>query len=161
MQNQWESVSWNKTGERQKGVSRSTQMNRAMRAGNVDTQKKYRGGGNMQGGTHLNTKTLDEDHDNLKHAKVSMELKKVLQQQRMAAKMSQKDLATACNVKPQIIQEYEAGKGIPNPVMLRKIERALKQKNPEFVMGTLTKAQKAKKKTGEEDSNNHGFENYY
>jgi len=29
--------------------------------------------------------------------------------------------------------------------MLRKIERALKQKNPEFVMGTLTKAQKAKK----------------
>mmetsp|Transcript_20506 Transcript_20506/g.24861 ORF Transcript_20506/g.24861 Transcript_20506/m.24861 type:complete len:122 (-) Transcript_20506:628-993(-) len=115
--NQWDSVSWNKTGEKQKGVSRTTQLNRAMRSGAVDTQKKYGGGGNAQSGTNLNTKALDEDHDNLKHAKVSVELKKSIQQERMAAQMTQKDLATACNVKPNIIQDYEAGKGMKHDII--------------------------------------------
>ena len=41
-------------------------MNRALRAGNVETTKKYGGGGNVQSGTHLNTKSLDEDMENLK-----------------------------------------------------------------------------------------------
>ena len=64
----------------------------------------------------------------------------------MKAKMSQKELATMCNVKAQQIQAYEAGKIIPQSQFLGKVERALRQKNPEFQMGTLTKAQKGKSK---------------
>jgi len=34
-------------------------------------------------------------------------------------------LAARINEKPNIIQEYETGKGIPNPVVLGKIEKIL------------------------------------
>lgn len=39
--------------------------------------------------------------------------------------MSQKQLATAINEKPQVIQQYEAGTAIPNPQILLKLDRAL------------------------------------
>jgi len=71
-----------------------------------------------------------------------MEMRKLLQQERMKAKLTQAELAQMCNVKPAIIADYENGKGIPNPIMLGKIERALRAKNPEMAFGTLTKAQK-------------------
>lgn len=31
----------------------------------------------------------------------------------------------ACNEKPQVIQEYEAGRAIPNPQVLSKMSRVL------------------------------------
>lgn len=39
--------------------------------------------------------------------------------------MAQKDLAQKVNEKPSVIQDYEAGKAIPNPQILAKLERAL------------------------------------
>lgn len=39
--------------------------------------------------------------------------------------MSQKDLATKINEKPQVIAEYESGKAVPNTALLAKMERAL------------------------------------
>lgn len=39
--------------------------------------------------------------------------------------MTQKDLATKINEKPQIITDYEAGRGLPNNVILGKIEKVL------------------------------------
>ena len=48
----------------------------------------------------------------------------------MAKKMSQKDLATAINEKPQVIGEYENGKAIPNGQIIAKIERKLGCKLP-------------------------------
>lgn len=39
--------------------------------------------------------------------------------------MSQKELATKINEKPQIITDYEAGRGIPNNIIIGKIERVL------------------------------------
>jgi ribosome-binding protein aMBF1 (putative translation factor) len=44
--------------------------------------------------------------------------------------MTQKDLGTAINEKPQIVAEYESGKAIPNPQIIAKIERALGTKLP-------------------------------
>ena len=46
-------------------------------------------------------------------------------QARTAKKMSQKDLGTKINEKPQVIQQYEGGKAVPNPQVISKIERAL------------------------------------
>lgn len=145
MNNQWETVTWNKTGQRSAGVSKNAQLNRARRAGQVTATKKYGAGGNVQKSGFLNTKRLDDDTETLSHKKVSMELRKLLQKERTKAGLSQKDLATSINMKPQIIGDYEAGRGIPNPQLLSKIERILKKKNPEFVIGTLTKAAKGKK----------------
>ena len=62
--------------------------------------------------------------------KVDKSLSKAIQQARMAKKMTQKELATKINEKPQVIGEYENGKAIPNGQIIVKIERALGCKLP-------------------------------
>jgi putative transcription factor len=76
-------------------------------------------------GTSLNTKRLDEDNENLAHERVSSDLKKNLMQARLDKKMTQAQLAQMINEKPQVIQEYESGKAIPNNQIIGKLERAL------------------------------------
>ena len=44
--------------------------------------------------------------------------------------MTQKELATKINEKPQVIGEYESGKAVPNGQIIVKIERALGCKLP-------------------------------
>ena len=51
-------------------------------------------------------------------------------QARTAKKMTQKELATAINEKPQVVAEYESGKAIPNPQIISKLERKLGTKLP-------------------------------
>lgn len=51
-------------------------------------------------------------------------------QARSAKKMTQKELATAINEKPQVVAEYESGKAIPNPQIITKLERKLGVKLP-------------------------------
>ncbi|GBG25779.1 Multiprotein-bridging factor 1 [Hondaea fermentalgiana] len=129
----WADVTWSKAPSKAS----------AARSGLLDTEKKVGAGGNTQaaaGPSHA--ARVEEDSESFANAKVSLELKKLLQQERTKAGMTQKELATACNLKANIIQDYEAGKAIPNSMLLKKIERALKQKNPAFVAGTFTKAQK-------------------
>merc|ERR1739844_443202 len=71
-----------------------------------------------------------EESEDLKHAKVDKLLSKAIMQARMAKKMTQKDLATAINEKPQVVAEYENGKAIPNGQIIVKIERKLACKLP-------------------------------
>lgn len=75
--------------------------------------------------TSLNTRKLDEETENLAHERVPTELKKSIMQARLDKKMTQAQLAQMINEKPQIIQEYESGKAIPNQQIITKLERAL------------------------------------
>lgn len=101
-------------------------VNAARRQGlPVDTQQKYGAGTNKQHVTTKNTAKLDRETDELRHEKVSLDLGKLIMQGRQAKGMSQKDLATKICEKPQIVNDYEAGRGIPNNVVLGKIERAI------------------------------------
>ena len=68
---------------------------------------------------------LDRETDQLKHQTVDKSLSKAIMQARLAKKMNQKALGTMINEKPQVIQQYEAGKAIPNPQIISKLERAL------------------------------------
>ena len=86
---------------------------------------KHGAGTNANRGANMNAKKLEEDSENLSHAKVSTELKKMIQQARLAKKMTQAQLATAINEKPAIVTEYENGKAILNNQVLGKLERAL------------------------------------
>ena len=61
----------------------------------------------------------------LPYHSVSSELKKRIMQGRLAKKMTQAQLAQAINEKPQVIQEYESGKAIPNGAILNKLMRIL------------------------------------
>ncbi|KAL6644287.1 hypothetical protein ACP70R_015895 [Stipagrostis hirtigluma subsp. patula] len=106
-------------------------VNAARRAGaEIETMKKFNAGTNKaaSSGTSLNTKRLDDDTENLalgQDERVSSDLKKNLMQARLDKKMTQAQLAQMINEKPQVIQEYESGKAIPNQQIIGKLERAL------------------------------------
>ena len=48
-----------------------------------------------------------------------------MQTARMEKQLSQKDVAQKINEKPSVLQDYEAGRAIPNPQILSKLERVL------------------------------------
>ena len=48
-----------------------------------------------------------------------------MQTARMEKQLSQKDVAQKINEKPSVLQDYEAGRAIPNPQILAKLERVL------------------------------------
>ncbi|XP_015598397.1 endothelial differentiation-related factor 1 homolog [Cephus cinctus] len=101
-------------------------VNAARRQGvAVETQVKWGGGANKQHVTTKNTAKLDRETEELKHDKVPLDLGKLIQQGRQNKGMSQKDLATKVNEKAQVINDYEAGRGIPNQMVIGKIERVL------------------------------------
>ncbi|CAL5342036.1 hypothetical protein ACSBR2_028034 [Camellia fascicularis] len=103
-------------------------VNAARRAGaDIETIKKSNAGSNKaaSSSTTLNTRKLDEETENLSHDKVPTELKKAIMQARMDKKLTQSQLAQLINEKPQVIQEYESGKAIPNQQIISKLERAL------------------------------------
>ena len=57
--------------------------------------------------------------------KVNFEVKKLIQQGRMAKKMTQADLAKAINEKATVVNDYESGRAVPSQQILAKMERIL------------------------------------
>jgi putative transcription factor len=101
----------------------------------VETNRKMNAGSNKSGahGPTKNLAKLENETEVFAHETVSSELKKQIQSARLAKKMTQAQLAQAINEKPQIINEYESGKAIPNPQILSKMSRILGvklKKNP-------------------------------
>jgi len=70
-------------------------------------------------------KFTDDDPESLHIKKVSLDLRKQIQQARTAKKMTQKDLANKLCVPVTTIQNYENGKAIPNGAFIAKIGRVL------------------------------------
>ena len=68
------------------------------------------------------------DNDDLKHDKITLELRVKIQQGRASQKWTQKDLANRCNLPITVINEIESGKAIYNPQQINKIKRILKIK---------------------------------
>ncbi|GLE01757.1 hypothetical protein PINS_up010595 [Pythium insidiosum] len=127
----WSVAGWGSKGP-QRGVSKEAVLNQARRQGNVITEQKYNAGTNKSAhsGATVNARKLEEDTDNFKHDAVDRSLSQALMKARMDKKMTQKQLATTINEKPQIVAEYESGKAIPNGQVISKLERALGVKLP-------------------------------
>merc|ERR1719410_2484837 len=70
-------------------------------------------------------KKLDENTETFRHDTVSHDFKLALQQARLAKKMSQAALATQINEKQSVVNDYEAGKAIPNGAIINKLNRNL------------------------------------
>lgn len=66
------------------------------------------------------------ENDDLKHTKITNELRTKIIQGRASQKWKQKDLAQKCNLPVSIINEIESGKAIYNPQHINKIKRILK-----------------------------------
>eukprot|EP00128_Syssomonas_multiformis_P013113 Colp12_sorted_trinity150504_noHs@977 len=127
MSDDWDSVTVLRKRPEKAAAARSEQAIRtAMRTGQgVETTKKFTAGSNKQHTIDKDTAKLDRETEELSHERVSLDVAKAMMQARLDKKMTQKDLATKINEKPQIIAEYESGKAIPNNQILGKIERAL------------------------------------
>ncbi|CAA6665630.1 unnamed protein product [Spirodela intermedia] len=116
----WEPVVLRKKAPTAAAKKDEKAVNAARRSGaEIETLKKCKA-------IHsLNTRKLDEETENLTHEKVPLELKKNIMQARMDKKFTQAQLAQLINEKPQVIQEYESGKAIPNQQIIIKLERVL------------------------------------
>eukprot|EP00879_Flechtneria_rotunda_P000544 GHRR01000650.1.p1 GENE.GHRR01000650.1~~GHRR01000650.1.p1 ORF type:complete len:144 (+),score=37.19 GHRR01000650.1:189-620(+) len=105
-------------------------VNAARRAGvGIETVKKMTAGQNKPGGVATSSGKaafkLEQETEDFHHERVSTELKKQIVQARTAKKLTQAQLGQLINEKPQIIQDYESGKAIPNPQVLSKLSRVL------------------------------------
>jgi putative transcription factor len=116
-----------------KAVPKSAhQVSMLKAAGVLSTEKRYGAGGNKSAhsGGVLSARKLEEADDVGTIVKVDKSLSKAIMQARTAKKLTQKELATAINEKPQVVAEYESGKAIPNPQIISKLERKLGVKLP-------------------------------
>ncbi|KAL9183999.1 hypothetical protein ACHAXT_002085 [Thalassiosira profunda] len=127
----WGSVNVGRASANRVSVPKSAAgVSRAKAMGLVQTERKYGAGGNASAHTaSINARKIEES-DELKLKKVDKSLSKAIQQARMAKKMTQKDLATKINEKPQVVGEYESGKAVPNGQLISKMERVLGVKLP-------------------------------
>lgn len=119
----WDQVVIRKKAPTNASLKDEAAVNAARRQGvQVETVRKA---------THATTTTgqsaakLENETEDFHHKKVSSALKTRIIQARTAKKMTQAQLAQAMNEKPQVIQEYESGKAIPNPQILSKMSRIL------------------------------------
>lgn len=100
----------------------------AIRAGaEIQTVRKFDAGSNKKqsAAPSLNTRKLDEESEPAALERVSLEVKNRIQKARLDKKLTQAQLAQLINERPQVVQEYEAGKAIPSQQVLGKMERAL------------------------------------
>lgn len=102
------------------------QINSARRQGLVLSVDKKYGTTNVKGDSEGQRLTkVDRETDIIKPKKMDPEVGKAISRVRTEKKLSQKDLATKVNEKPTVINDYEAGRAIPNQQVLGKLERAL------------------------------------
>ncbi|KAF3791834.1 Multiprotein-bridging factor 1b [Nymphaea thermarum] len=124
----WEPVVIRKKAPNAAAKKDEKAVNAARRSGaDIETVRKANAGTNKaaSSSTSLNTRKLDEETENLAHERVPFDLKKNIMQARMDKKLTQAQLAQLINEKPQVIQEYESGKAIPNQQIISKLERVL------------------------------------
>ena len=66
------------------------------------------------------------EEDDLKHKKITSELRQLIIKGRVANKLTQKELSQKCNFPVHIINDIETGKAIYNHIQINKIKRILK-----------------------------------
>ncbi|KAK6944972.1 Cro/C1-type helix-turn-helix domain [Dillenia turbinata] len=116
MTHYWEPVVLRKPKPKAQDLKNPKATNQALRAGmQVETVKKHDAGSNEKvASTAVNVWTLDEETEPAALNKVSAEVRLMIQKARLEKKMSQAELAKLINERPQVVQEYENGKAVPN-----------------------------------------------
>mmetsp|Transcript_15382 Transcript_15382/g.14745 ORF Transcript_15382/g.14745 Transcript_15382/m.14745 type:complete len:139 (+) Transcript_15382:204-620(+) len=124
----WTPVTVTKTAaQRNVGKSTAQAQSQAKVDGTLSTERRFGTSENKSAHSAVgsNLKKLEDSTESFKHTVIDKSLSKAITATRMAKKMTQTDLARAINERPQIIQEYESGKAIPNGAILSKLDKAL------------------------------------
>ncbi|TQD74668.1 hypothetical protein C1H46_039804 [Malus baccata] len=94
----------------------------------VQSIKKFDAGSNKKTTPVVSMKKLDEAAEPAALDRVSTEVRLAIQKVQLEKKMSQAELAKRINERPQVVQEYENRKAVPNQAVLAKMERVLEVK---------------------------------
>ncbi|KAI8893806.1 hypothetical protein BC833DRAFT_607137 [Globomyces pollinis-pini] len=103
-------------------------LNQAKRTGgSIVSEKKSNINTQAKGTEGSKIAKVDRNTDDgvFEVVKVAPTVSKAIADARRAKELTQKELATKINEKPQIVNEYESGKGTPNQQVLAKMERVL------------------------------------
>lgn len=121
----WEPVVLHKSKPKAQDLRNPKAVNQALRSGaEVQTIKKFDAGSNKKTAPVVSARKLDEGTEPAALEKVPTEVRQAIQKARLE-KMSQAELAKQINERPQVVQEYENGKAVPNQAVLAKMERVL------------------------------------
>ncbi|CCH41208.1 putative multi-protein-binding factor 1 [Wickerhamomyces ciferrii] len=113
-------------GPRANVARTQAEINAARRSGQVLSVDKKYGSTNTKGDNEGQRLTkIDRETDVVAPKKIDVSVGKTISKVRTEKKLSQKDLATKINEKPNVVNDYEAGRAIPNQQVLGKLERAL------------------------------------
>ncbi|CAK9147249.1 unnamed protein product [Ilex paraguariensis] len=123
----WDTVVLHKSKPKTQDLRDPKAVNQALRSGaQVQTVKKFDAGSNKRTpSTAVNARKLDEAGEPAALDRVSAEVRQAIQKARIEKKLSQAELAKQINERPQVVQEYENGKAVPNQAVLAKMERVL------------------------------------
>lgn len=128
MQQDWDSVTIiGKRPQTGKSLKSASSLNQAARSGgSIISEKKQNINANAKTeGSKIAKVDRMTDEGVFEVSKVSTSVSKAIADGRRAKELTQKELATKINEKPQIINELESGRGTPNQQTLAKIERVL------------------------------------
>jgi putative transcription factor len=126
--NDWDSVTIiSKRAQSQKTLKSKDALNQAHRTGIqiVSEKKSAINPTTKPEGSKISKVDRMTDEGLFEVSKISMSVSKAIQDGRRAKEMTQKELATKINEKPQIVGEFESGKAVPNQQVLAKMERVL------------------------------------
>lgn len=129
----WKTVTFNAGPARPAYAKDAAALKAARRTGDVLTERKANAAVTSAG---VSVHKLDNTSEAAKHASVSADLRLAIMRARTAKSMTQKALATLCNVPAAVISEYESGKvSAPNNAFISKLERVLGAKLPRVSKG--------------------------
>lgn len=120
----WNVVSWDKRGEKNKNESKKTYINNQIRQNNVISQLKNKSL-NSNKIDVPNIRKIDNEEDTFILPKVTLNISKKIAQLRCEKKLTQKEFAFKLNLPEKIIKDYENGNSIVNPNILNKMEKLL------------------------------------
>ncbi|KAG9459292.1 hypothetical protein H6P81_003800 [Aristolochia fimbriata] len=122
----WEPVVLHKSKLKSSDLRDPKAVSQALRAGaSVVTTKKFDAGFNKKAAPPVKARKLEEETEPAAFERVSTEIRQAIQKARLAKKMNQAELAKLINERPQVVQEYENGKAVPNQMILAKMEKVL------------------------------------
>lgn len=122
----WNVVTWNKTGEKKKNESDNQYINRIKKTDSSLVSTINKNSGNKQTEVdNLKLRKIEAEEETFIIPKVSLSMGKKIAQLRCEKKMTQKDLAFKLCLNVKIIQDYENSKAIPNSNIINKLEKVL------------------------------------
>ncbi|CCF57793.1 hypothetical protein KAFR_0D01470 [Kazachstania africana CBS 2517] len=115
-------------GPRSNVARTQSEINAAKREGmvlSVDKKQYTTGNSKLKNTEGQRLTKVDRETDIVKVKKIDPVVSRTISKIRTEKKMSQKELATKVNEKPNIINDYESGRATANQQVLGKLERAL------------------------------------